>query len=293
VLGYNSAILLPYLRFAGSKIITNMDGLEWRRSKWSKPVRAWFYMNEWIAARVSHRLIADHPSIADHLASRRPRDATAVIPYGGIEVREAATDPVVALGLQPDDYLISIARIEPENSILAIVEAFSRKRRGHKLVVLGTFDRTKPYHNAVLAAASDEVVFPGAIYEADRVQALRFHARAYLHGHTVGGTNPSLVEALWAGNAVIAHDNVFNRWTAGGGQFFFQSADELEQRIEQVFGEQSKVEEARRAALARAKAEFDWVDVLTAYETELLALGGHVVAEARPLPAWGQASRTA
>jgi len=293
VLGYNSAVLLPYLRLGGRKIITNMDGLEWRRSKWSRPVRGWFYANEWIAARVSHRLVADHPAIADHLATRRSRQATAVIPYGGIEVTQAGTAPLEALGLQPDDYLISVARIEPENSILPIVQAFSRRRRGHKLVVLGTFDRAKPYHQAVLAAASEEVVFPGAIYESERVQALRFHARAYVHGHTVGGTNPSLVEALWAGNAVIAHDNVFNRWTAGETQFFFENADELDQRIGRVFGEQSSVAQARLAARARAKAEFDWTDVLTAYETELLALGGHAVTQLRPLPAWGRASRTA
>ncbi len=129
------------------------------------------------------------------------------------------------LGLEPDRYLVSIARIEPDNNILTLVEAFSRRPRGLRLVVLGTLNVGNPYHRAVEAAASAEVLFPGAIYEAEPVQALRVHARAYLHGHTVGGTNPSLVEALWAGNAVIAHDNPFNRGTAGDGQFYFSDAE--------------------------------------------------------------------
>jgi glycosyltransferase involved in cell wall biosynthesis len=293
VLGYNSAVFLPYLRLAGRKVITNMDGFEWRRSKWSRPVRAWFYANEWIAARVSHRLVADHPAIADHLATRRSRKATTVIPYGGIEVTQAPTGPLEALELEPDGYLISVARIEPENSILPIVQAFSRRRRGYKLVVLGSFQQATAFQQAVRAAASDEVVFPGAVYESERVQALRFHARAYVHGHTVGGTNPSLVEALWAGNAVIAHDNVFNRWTAGEAQFFFKNADELDQRIGHVFSDAGSVAQARLEARSRAKAQFDWSDVLSAYETELLALGGHAVTQPRPLPAWGRASRAA
>ena len=80
-----------------------------------------------------------------------------------------------------------------------------------KLAVLGTYTTADPYQRAVMDAASDEVVFLGAIYDPETVAALRFHSVAYLHGHTVGGTNPSLVEAMAAGNAVIAHDNEYNK----------------------------------------------------------------------------------
>ncbi|WP_307271587.1 DUF1972 domain-containing protein [Labrys wisconsinensis] len=284
VLGYNGAAFLPYLRLRGRKIITNMDGIEWRRPKWGLAARTWFWVNEWIAAWTSHRLVADHPAIANHLATRRSRKACVMIPYGADPVRSADVEPVLALGLEPDRYLLSVARIEPDNNILTMVEAFSRSRRGAKLVVLGKFSDDNPYHKAIRAAASEEVLFPGAIYIPQTVKALRFHARAYLHGHTVGGTNPSLVESLWAGNVVIAHDNTFNRWTAGDAGFFFRNVAECDQLIAKVLHDDAAVERARRATRARGFARFAWADILEAYETEFLMLNGETVTvvQARP-----------
>ena len=284
VLGYNSALFLPYLRLMGRTVVTNMDGLEWRRKKWNRAVRAWFWINEWIAAWTSHHLIADHPAIADHLATRRSRNAISMITYGGVPIDSAVVEPVTRLGLAPDRYLVSIARIEPENNILTIVEAFTRKPRGCKLVILGPLDDRFPYHRAVKAAVNDEVVLPGAIYDAESVHALRFHARAYVHGHTVGGTNPSLVEALWAGSAVIAHDNVFNRWTAGEAQFFFDDVASCDAMIESVMTDAAAVTAARTAARRRATDTFGWRSVLEAYEQRLMVEGGELApAVARPL----------
>jgi glycosyltransferase involved in cell wall biosynthesis len=270
VLGYNGAIFLPYLRLWSKKIITNMDGIEWRRAKWGPVVKTWFWINEWIAAWSSNRLVADHPAIADHLATRRPRRAIATIPYGGTPVSSAPEAPVRARALEPDGYLISVARIEPDNNILTIVEAFSRRRRNAKLVVLGNLTDGVAYHDAIRKAASDEVIFPGAIYDAGIVGALRFHARAYVHGHTVGGTNPSLVEALAAGNMVIAHDNVFNRWTAGAAAVFFTDVDSCDAMISQVLTNDMLVQRASIVARKRAEEDFRWADILLAYETEIL-----------------------
>jgi glycosyltransferase involved in cell wall biosynthesis len=285
VLGYNGAAFLPALRMFGRKVFTNMDGIEWKRPKWPFPVRAWFFVNEWIAAWTSQRLVADHPAIADHLATRRPRSATVVIPYGGDPVESAPVAPVEALGLAPGRYLISIARIEPDNNIETIVRAFSARRRGMKLVVLGKLEAGNRYHEAVRAAAGDEVVFPGAIYDPAMVRSLRFHARAYVHGHTVGGTNPSLVEALWAGNAVIAHDNPYNRWTAGTAAITFADAEACEAAMARVIADDALAARLSAAARARAAEAFQWRDVLMAYERECLMLAlprGSVPAEAEP-----------
>ena len=272
VLGYNGAAFLPVLRLAGRKVFTNMDGIEWKRPKWPLPVRAWFYVNEWIAAWTSQRLVADHPAIAAHIATRRPRKATVVIPYGGDPVAQAPAAPLAALGLEPGRYVVSIARIEPDNNILTLVKAFSAARRGFKLVVLGKFEEGNSYHAEVRAAAGDEVVFPGAIYDSAIVRALRFHARAYLHGHTVGGTNPSLVEALWAGNAVIAHDNPYNRWTAGAAALLFKDVASCAAAIGLALADDELVARLSQAARERAAAAFQWRDVLVAYERECLAL---------------------
>lgn len=283
VLGYNGAVFLPYLRLAGRKILTNMDGIEWRRPKWSFPVRAWFWLNEWIAAWSSNRLVADHPVIADHLATRRPRSATAMIPYGGVPISSAPTAPLARLGLESGRYLVSIARIEPDNSILTLVEAFSRKPRGMKLVVLGTFSDKIAYHREVMAAAGPEVLTPGAIYDPGVVQALRFHARAYLHGHTVGGTNPSLVEALWAGNPVIAHDNPYNRWTAGEAGLFFNDQASCSEAIDRLIADDILAGRLKKAALSRAQEKFKWQAVLEHYEREALALMDGAAAAPEPM----------
>jgi glycosyltransferase involved in cell wall biosynthesis len=277
VLGYNTAGLLALLRAKGRKILINMDGIEWRRPKWSLPVRLWFYLNEWLGAWLGQRLVADHPAIADHLATRRPQGAIAMIPYGGDEVTAAPVAPVHDLGLVPGNYLISVARLEPDNSILPMVQAFSRRPRGAKLAVLGRIDASNPYHAAVTAAASREVIFPGAIYDKAAVQALRLHARAYCHGHMVGGTNPSLVEALWCGNAVLAHRNRFNVWTAGAEQFFFSDTDECDRMIDRILTDDLAVARARVAARLRAAADFSWTDILREYECELAALGGYAL----------------
>ena len=272
VLGYNSAVFLPYLRLRGRKILTNMDGIEWKRPKWSKPIRAWFWLNEWIAAWSSHKLVADHPAIADHLATRRKKSATAVIPYGGEPVESASETPVRSLGLTPGRYLISIARIEPDNNIHTLVTAFSRRCRGAKLIVLGDLRDDEAYHRKVRRAANEQVLFPGAIYDRDITRALRFHARAYLHGHTVGGTNPSLVEALWAGNAVVADDNSFNRWTAGDAAIFFSDAATCDEQITRILTDDALVARCSQAARERARSAFRWNDILLAYERECVSL---------------------
>jgi glycosyltransferase involved in cell wall biosynthesis len=275
VLGYNTALFLAYLRLHQRPIITNMDGIEWRRLKWGFLPRAWLYANEWLALRLSQRLVADHPRIADHIQARSGRTDAVMIPYGADPVFTAPEAPVRALGLEPGRYLVSIARIEPDNSLLTIIRAFSRRKRGMKLAVLGLLDTAHPYHRDVVAAASDEVVFTGAIYDTPIVAALRVHARAHCHGHQVGGTNPSLVEAMSAGSAIIAHRNPFNLWTAGADQFFFDDEESCSAAIDEVVEDDAAVTAAKAAARDNASARFGWLPVLTAYEREIAALGGY------------------
>ena len=208
----------------------NMDGIEWKRAKWSLPKRAWLWVNEWSGAGFANHLIADHPQIAAHLRRHTSPDKITVIPYGADVVHAASTDVLGQFGLQPKSYYILIARPEPENSILEIVQAFSSGRSASPLVVLGCFTTaTNSYHRQVIEAAGPNVRFVGAIYDHEVVKVLRFHARAYIHGHRVGGTNPSLVEALAAGNAIVAHENRFNRWVAGEAARFFHGAEDLEE----------------------------------------------------------------
>ena len=164
-----------------------------------------------------------------------------------------------------------VCRPIPENSILEIVSAWSQRRRDRPLLVVGPYTDTDPYHREVIAAASSEVIFPGAIFDTKRLSALRFHAALYLHGHTVGGTNPSLVEAMAAGNPVVAHANEYNRWVAGTGNADFTNESDLAELLDGLLTDLQRLAAMGEFSRDRYHAEFTWEHVGDQYERALLS----------------------
>lgn len=269
ILGYNTAVFTAALRIKGVTTLMNMDGLEWSRAKWGPLQKAWLWANERAGCLLSHHLVADHPEIARHLETRVAASKITTIAYGGQAVDAADEGVLEKFGLVSGFFATVIARPEPENSLLEIVEGYSLKPRGMPLVVLGNYDRTNTYHREVLDAASGEVIFPGAIYDKSVVEALRFHSAFYVHGHQVGGTNPSLVEALGAGNAVIAHDNRFNRWVASNGALYFKDAGTFSLAVSQLTGSADTAAMLRLESKLRFEDSFTWKRILGQYETLL------------------------
>lgn len=262
VFGYNTGIFNTWQRLKKIPMVINMDGIEWSRARWGFLRQAILYINERFSAAVGNHLIADHPEIERYLWTRAPKRKVTMIAYGADEVLEADEAPVRALGLEPGKYLTLICRPIPENSILELVQGFSAKPRDYKLVVLGNYDpTTDDYHRQVVEAASGDVVFLGAIFDPDVVQPLRFHSALYLHGHTVGGTNPSLVEALGAGNPVLAHDNVYNRWTAGLQQSYFTTADDVASELDAILGDPDRLPAMSEAARERYRSGLTWQQI--------------------------------
>ncbi|MDD5322168.1 MAG: DUF1972 domain-containing protein [Methylococcales bacterium] len=269
-LGYNTAVFCTLLRIKGVPNLINMDGIEWSRAKWGAVAKTWFWLNDWAGCWLGNHLVADHPKIKEHLSSGVREDKITMIPYGADAVTDAPAEVLHALGLEAGQYLTVIARAEPENSLLEIVSGFSRKQRGYKLAVLGKYEPEKnAYHRAVMEEAGPEVLFPGAIYDKIVLRALRFHSVAYIHGHQVGGTNPSLIEAMGAGNPVIAHDNQFNRWVAGESARYFCGADECSDRLDDVLQNRSVLDEMKAGILQRYQEAFTWGKVLAEYEALL------------------------
>jgi glycosyltransferase involved in cell wall biosynthesis len=268
-LGYNTAILTALLRVRGIHNILNMDGVEWKRSKWSFPAKAWFYINDWAGCLLSSHLIADNPHIKALVQRRTSASRISCIPYGTDILGDVSIAPLTELGLVPSTYLTVIARPEPENSLLQLVSAFSRRQRGTQLVVLGKLLPDNPYHQAVRRAASEEVVFLGEIYDHHVLASLRKHCIGYLHGHQVGGTNPSLLEAMGAGNAVLAHDSKFNRWVVADGALFFRTEAEADDAISRLIVDKDLRDRLARSSLDRAAESFTWESVLEQYRVLL------------------------
>lgn len=270
-LGYNTAIFCVLYRLKGIKNVINMDGIEWRRDKWSLFERSWLYLNEKLGAWLGNHLIADNPEIKNHLARFAPSSKITVIPYGAELLNTADEKQLNLYGLEKKRYVLLIARPEPENLILEIVRAYSREKRGMPLVVLGNYTpESSKYHQGILETAGDEVYFLGALYDKNVVQSLRFFARLYIHGHTVGGTNPSLVEALGASSPVLAHDNTFNRWVAGDGARYFSSEDECARELDMLIKDDALV--SRMSTQSRQQLErcFMWETIHHAYEQLLV-----------------------
>ena len=270
-LGYNTAVFSLIHRTRGVRHFMNMDGVEWRRQKWTPLQRIWLRANEWFGASCANELIADHPAIKKHLSDIADPEKITVIPYGADAIQDMPADPVLAMGLVPGAYDLVIARAEPENSMLEIVTAYAQGERRFPLVVLGKYmPEENNYHKRVFQAAEgSEILFPGAIYDSTIVKSLRFHARAYVHGHQVGGTNPSLVEALAAGNAVIAHRNSYNSWVAGEMAQLFSTSEELRGIFDQLDEDHALLEDMRAASRKRHQLCFRTEMIMKAYENLL------------------------
>lgn len=277
--GYNTGVYDVVPRLRGIPNVINMDGMEWTRKRWGPVKQGILLANERFAGMVGDVLVADHPVIAAYLSRHFGRSRVRMITYGAYEVSNAPTAPVRELGLTPGRYGIVVCRPIPENSVLEIVTAWSSRQRGMQLVVVGPYDGSDPYHSRVRAAASREVVFPGAVFDPARLQALRFHAAVYVHGHTVGGTNPSLVEAMAAGNAIVAHDNPYNTWVAGPENAYFSDVATLDRSLSDVLADRDRRGRMGAASRARFRDEFTWARIGSQYERALLdalARRGHV-----------------
>ncbi len=269
-LGYNTGFLAIYCRFKKVNNIINMDGIEWQRSKWPFPIKAWFYLNERLACWFGNSLIADHPEIAKHLATRVSNNKITTIPYGAEPISSMPASKLQPFKLESEQYILVIARPEPENSILEIVRAYSKCQRPFKLVVLGKFKEENNYHKTVQAAANNDVLFPGAIYDKDIVQTLREHATLYIHGHQVGGTNPSLLESMAAGNAIIAHDNRFNRWVTNSQMLYFSNEQQLDSLLETALEEPHELARMQQASTKLYLERYQWSTIVDQYEQLLL-----------------------
>ncbi len=243
-----------------------MDGLEWARAKWSRVARWYLRCAEAIAMLTPNRIIADAVSIKANLQTRyRKIPICDVIPYGCEIVSTADADELRSFGLNSGSYYLVVCRFEPENHVREIVEGFLQSESTQKLVLVGDHRRRGKYVAGLNSYKDDRIIFAGPVYDAPKIQALRRYCRAYMHGHSVGGTNPSLLEAMGCGNLVIAHDNAFNREVLGDAAFFFSTPDDISNAIHILETGPAETGEMRQQVLERVKSFYSWEGVVDSY----------------------------
>jgi glycosyltransferase involved in cell wall biosynthesis len=270
MLGYGASPFCFIPRLWRRNVWINMDGIEWSRSKWNWMAKLWLRFTERAATWTANMLVADAAGIRQHLQSRyRSLPEICVIPYGAdIVESDPAAGFIEGYGLRSGAYYLVVCRLEPENHVMEIIEGFVASDSTCPLVIVGDASVDNPFVRALRKFTDDRLRFVGTIYEKEKLQSLRLHCRAYFHGHSVGGTNPSLLEALGCGNRVIAHDNVFNREVAADCAAYFSSASDIP-TIVSTFDAKPPADNSRQASQQRVRDQYNWSDVADCYFTLL------------------------
>lgn len=259
-----NAPFLPILRAAGIPVATHVDGLEWQRAKWGRAGQQYYRNAERLSVKWSDALIADAGGIQDYYREKFAVDSD-LIAYGAPSLDHVGSDRLAELGLTPNGYHLVVARFEPENHVDVIVRGYQASEAKLPLIVVGSAPYADAYTESVHDAADHRVRFLGGVWDQDLLDQLYANAFTYLHGHSVGGTNPSLLRALGAATATTAFDVVFNREVLGDAGRYFASATDLTAILED--SERDREDTTLRAKQAGQRAAlYDWDDVADRYE---------------------------
>lgn len=252
--------------------ITNTDGIEHRRTKWNKIVRLGYrFVGEMTSVILTDILVADSKAIKDYLKKEYrylPQKPIYTIEYGANVLDEADFEESVLseYGLKKNGYHLVVSRIEPENNVSMIIEGYLKSNSDLPLVVVGNLKGNEYSDSLKKLAEGKNVIFTGGVYDPMKLKALRIFCKSYLHGHSVGGTNPSLLEALGAGNIVIGHDNPFNREVTDNFMFYFASPEECATQIKKVEAmSEQELEPLKEKARNRIRNYYNWERIADEY----------------------------
>lgn len=226
IMGYGLAPFFWLFELLGCRLLCNVDGFEWRRAKWGKLARFYFKLCESLSVKSRASLIYDSNGVARYYGINYKRNGD-ILFYGTDPISEEASLTIQDLGEKP--YFVVVMRMEPENHILEIVRAYLRSRASHRLLLIGP--STPFFERNVKPLIDDDqlnrVVWLGPIYDRVALHAFRSGAYAYIHGHSVGGTNPTLVEACELGRPIIAYASIFNKEVLGLCGTYFRNENAL------------------------------------------------------------------
>lgn len=261
-MGHHAALC----RLFGNKVVMNVDGLDWTRAKWG-PVAKWYFLS---AARSAVRFCTELVTDAEAMRVfylERFRKETTMIAYGAYIETSQKPELIAPFGVDPQQYYLIASRLIPENHADLIARAFLRTDSSKKLLIAGGANYDSPFHRELRALAGDRVILAGHIDDQEVIKELHCNCFVYLHGHSVGGTNPSLLKAMGYGNCILALDTVFNREVLeDGGVFFPRDEAVLAQEIRALEADPHRVAELRLMGPERIRKNYTWEKIARQYD---------------------------
>lgn len=262
-----NAPFIPVLHLRRIPTAVHVDGLEWQRGKWGPLGRRYYRWAEQLSVRQADTLIADAQGIVDYY-DEEFAIPTQLISYGTKMLRDLPFNKLTELGLTPGGYHLVVARLEPENHVDVIIDGYRRSCATQPLVVVGSAPYAAEFTTRIggLAAADSRVRMLGGVWDQQLLDQLYAHATTYLHGHSVGGTNPSLLRAMGAGTPAIAWNVIFNREVLGSRGRFFETPGELAVLVDEAERDLIATAAIGEALQRRAARLYDWDAVADRYE---------------------------
>jgi glycosyltransferase involved in cell wall biosynthesis len=269
----SAAPCYPIIDMQAARLVTHMDGMEWKRTKWGKQTRRIIRRSIIKAIRYSDAIVCDHLEILKFYATNYSVKPV-YISYGAELM--GATDKTVleAFDLEAGNYYLIIARLEPENNIRSILSGYIAAGLDQPLMVVG--DHQGKYGRQILQEFKDQnnILFAGGIYHGESLENLRHFSKALIQGHSVGGTNPSLLEAMAAGARIIAHDNPFNRAILEEDALYFKNGEDLSELLQDLDQSKASGRDMINNNRDKIRASYQWENIIRQYEELFLNLTG-------------------
>lgn len=271
-LGYTSSSVWGPILPRKAIITTNMDGLEWKRSKYSKAVQLFLKKAEYLAVKFSDFLISDSIGIQDYLVKKYKKTST-YIPYGANLFYDADETILKKYSLNRYQYNMLIARFEPENNLETILDGVAQAGNNQPFLVIGNYETKFGEYLVNKFRDIKNIKFLGPIYDIGVLNNLRYYSNIYFHGHSVGGTNPSLLEAMASNALICAHDNPFNKAILQQDAFYFTTKSEVQSYIEKT--EKKNFSNHLNNNIDKIKSLYSWEKIIEDYENHFIEISKH------------------
>lgn len=267
----------PILRFTGTPVAINVDGLEHKRKKWNWLGRRYYQLAEQLSTLLPNEMVTDAQVIQDYYLTRHNAPST-MIAYGSEVERRPDRELVRKWRVEPNRYVLYVSRLEPENNARLVIEAFKRVRTAYRLLIVGDAPYAEQYIQDLKARARGDkrIIFTGFVFGQD-YRALQQNAYCYVHATEVGGTHPALLEAMGYGNCVLTLATPENLEVVGEAGVPYSDELDLAEKLQRVLRDGSLVHAYRHRAQLRIRSNYDWDRVVDQYEQLFARMCGKAI----------------